>query len=274
MLTHLERKFVRFCLAWCAVLPGIPVHSDEILLKDGKTFTDVRVTEERGAVYVISRDGSFAHYNRADVKEITAGPVNWTQPTANEELALLKNRLAAAEEEFRARAAIGRWGAVWRSMLFPGWGHFRSGHDNWGAAYMSVTLGLIGYLAAKEPEFQRMKKTYTTQKGGLGFSVVMIYSYSSPNQTYINPAFNLMPLLTFTYLQSRHFLTNFEQKQQKNRNRTIAALGAVYLLQVLHAGLWTPAGSASKAARVEESRFQFALIPVPGGAECVLAVRF
>ncbi|MCA9540684.1 MAG: hypothetical protein KC620_17415, partial [Myxococcales bacterium] len=51
---------------------------------------------------------------------------------------------ALAAEVYDARTASG---AVWRSLVMPGWGQLHAGHTGRGAAYMTLFLGLAGAAA-------------------------------------------------------------------------------------------------------------------------------
>jgi len=124
------------------------------------------------------------------------------------------------EQELADKGAGDPWGALWRSAVLPGWGHYYSGQTWWGVGYATAFAAAGGYV-------------YHTRQ--LAFDAKVRY------QNYADTTFVL------SLIQGPQAIDQFAVEVQSRSDlygsrvadvsRATAVLGGVYLIQMLHAVL-------------------------------------
>jgi hypothetical protein len=159
----------------------------------------------------------------------------------NEEKSKLLSKEKAEEQWARSQieSGITPSGAVWRSLILPGWGHLYSHHKR-----ESLTFGGLFWLSFanvlnKTTEAQSEIKAYESLSNNYN-SIRTLYNNQEIQNLFIYgseyPATtNIANFSTFGYL---YFNTLKENKNQaiQDQNQAVLTMGIIYLLQAAHAG--------------------------------------
>ncbi len=150
-------------------------------------------------------------------------------PTESELIAQEKSKRAAALRELVKSGVMEKpedepieyWDFAWRSLVFPGWGHFKIERPIWGFFYMATSLAIAS-------------KIYDTRR------IALVAQKENIQQAEINYVLlwqpNLAPLdvRTFVVYNSNAKAALDFQVKVDNYHNSLSAYGLFYTIQFLH----------------------------------------
>ena len=167
------------------------VHADTVILHSGETIENVRTFVGGGAIFVVHQDGEVSSFTRGQIRSLRRSEVDWNpqqsivQPVAEPE---------PPEAEGEDSGLRSPFDLVWRSALFPGWGHLHADQNTTGILYgalfwSAAILTAVEYGAvadAKAAYEQESTNAFVVvaavgQSGGTG---LFLYSLSANNAAF------------------------------------------------------------------------------------------
>ncbi len=116
--------------------------ADSVSLWSGESYKNVRLLYGGRLVIIIFADGKVKKVPSDQISSTEFAAVNWDRPDLKDQIARLQRqvfRMAKVEEI--------RDGSLWRSALYPGWGHDYSGSKGIATIYMTVSAALLAKFA-------------------------------------------------------------------------------------------------------------------------------
>ncbi|MCB1325635.1 MAG: hypothetical protein KDK35_10430 [Leptospiraceae bacterium] len=191
-MSDLSRTALFLLVTACLALPG-GLSADTIILHSGETIENVRTFVGGGAIFVVHQDGTVASFTRGQIRSLRRSDVDWNpeqtivEPTTEPELP--PDEPGSEESGLRSPFDL-----VWRSAVFPGWGHVHAGQSTTGIVYgalfwSAAILAAVEYGAvadAKAAYEQESTNAFLVvaavgQSGGTG---LLLYSLSANNAAF------------------------------------------------------------------------------------------
>lgn len=140
------------------------------------------------------------------------------------------------------------WGAIWRSLVFPGWGHWYLEDNIWAGVYAFSTVAILAAGANEYSIYQDKQSNYEFQSTSL-FLTGTVLRDAVP----IIPADPVQRLLTTTLLDDELFKP--VTKQVETVNQVSIALGFIYLASLAHVIFKTQTDSSISGFAVDKDTY-------------------
>ena len=261
------------------LLASVPLLGDVIELRNGRSVEGAIVGQSRTDVRV-RVDGRIIAVSKTTIKRIRYGPDESAKRReaeearkrrATEERKAEDARRAAAEKQEKekreadARAARNsgkkgavdatgersRSGAIWRSLVLPGWGFLYRDEPTWGWSYLA---GFTGGALASAGLYRRARTAKAKYDNAAGGSLALLMGDSRPGAT-------ILLLFLDQATDNRNYRDYKTKSGRANAMLGITAL--LYVVQAVHvAWLDAPVRKSATAGRPQVS-----VTFVPGGSE-------
>lgn len=221
----------------------VSILGDNVFLKDGTNFENVKTYVMSHEVNITFQDGSTKAIPKANIKDIRLLNVDWKDGKKESDVESLKK---FAEEQKRINSILQdeiaklktaidkkkssniQWGNVGRSMILPGWGQLHNENKTRGNVYLYTWLGMVAASAYSHQKYLSAKDDYKNTQ--FPMLIAMSYPFSSVNGSssyfYTNTFSNLTDPMFFL-LNKNYFDKRYHDVKEFGSTANALGAGAV-----------------------------------------------
>ncbi|MCR9141771.1 MAG: DUF5683 domain-containing protein [bacterium] len=141
-------------------------------------------------------------------------------------------------------SSVTRGGALWRSLILPGWGQYAQGRNIAAFGYGGAFVGAAALTASYEADYRSKQSALDSAGSNLNFSIVVL----GASLPFIDPSLTLRPQLFNLQLyqfSERNAARSAAQSASRNVQLGSMLLGAVYLANIVDVILFHPTASSN-----------------------------
>ncbi|EQA43649.1 hypothetical protein LEP1GSC050_1538 [Leptospira broomii serovar Hurstbridge str. 5399] len=217
---------IRFAILTFALIYSSHLFAmQSILLRNGNTIKGDVITQNEKTIQVRGQDGKIVNVSKRSILKVIYKEVTKDEEKKirQEEERKVKEEPETVKEEpiiiippvpTPVTPSRSRWSVVWRSAVLPGWGHIYAGRKTTGIVYSGLLVSSLGYAAVSAKHAHSAKSDYDQAS----LTSTLIFGNSSIG-------------LGSIYVSGKK---SQYQHDVKEYNNSLAIVGAVYLVQLVH----------------------------------------